>query len=204
MIKKLFIIFILFFPLSIDAQNALIDFLQSIHSMQANFAETVSDQNGIILQKNNGSMALQRPAQVLWQVKEPNAETIIVNHKKIWIYDEDLEQVTIQFLNEKNNAPLLFLLTQNNANFAKAFTIQTIKNGSNTLFILLPKNKDNLFLKIKLGFTKRLLTSMLLFDHFGHETHIYFNQIKINNHLSPTLFILHAPNNVDIIDETKK
>ena len=41
-------------------------------------------------------MALERPGRFRWQTKEPMEQLVVADGQKMWVYDVDLEQVTVK------------------------------------------------------------------------------------------------------------
>ena len=79
-----------------SASADLAGLLNKVQSMKANFIQTVYDKRGKVTQKSSGRMALQRPGKFRWDVAKPMPQLIIANGTKLWIYDPDLEQLTIR------------------------------------------------------------------------------------------------------------
>ncbi len=199
--KKFVSLFFLFTSaIASEPSDELIQLLNNIHTMQANFNQTVSDTKGKILNRSQGQMSLQRPGKFRWDVLRPNRQLIITDGRKLWVYDVDLEQVTVRhFSHEAGEAPAL-LLSDTNTKLAEDFNVRAV----NHTFILTPKDKSSMFESIKLGFVNQQIRDMQLQDHLGHVTSIQFNHVIINTSLSPTLFNFKAPAKVDVIDETRR
>lgn len=186
-----------------DASD-LTKLLDGIKSMQANFKQIILDNYGKVVQQSKGVMALERPGKFRWQVKNPIPQLIIANKSKLWVYDPDLEQVTIRTLNTQAGEAPALLLSHDNAAIEKSYTISSLTDDRGLRwFVLKPKNTDNSFSEIKLGFSDKQIKEMILDDQIGHSTKIIFAQIKINQKLPKTLFVLNAPKGTDIIDETR-
>lgn len=207
MLKKLlFITLILLSPMvkADSATNNLIQLLTNIHTIQANFTETIVDKSGHALQKSKGLMQLQRPGKFRWEIKSPNQQLIVTNGQKLWIYDPDLEQVTIRLLTkEAGEAPAL-LLSNTNVSLQKEFKVQEIKDNNTTRwFLLTPTDKSSMFESIKLGFSNHQIQQMQLQDHMGHITQIQFNKMTTNLALSSVLFTFKPPKHTDVVDESR-
>lgn len=183
---------------------SLTNLLATMQSMQADIVQTIYDNHGKAIQKTTGTIALQRPGKFRWEVKKPIPQLIIANQNKIWIYDADLEQVTIRALDQEAGETPALLLSSNDDAIAKNFNVTENDNASEQTFTLLPKKKDSIFESVQMKFTNGQLQSMQLKDSLGHVTMIAFKNAKINTTLSPKLFIFTPPANVDVIDETKK
>lgn len=198
------IIFALF---SFSAAAAdLTTMLNDVRTMQASFTQTVYDNHGKAVQVSHGQMALQRPGKFRWDVKKPIPQLIIANDSKLWIYDPDLEQVTIRSLQHAaGETPALFLSHVDNT-LQNDFTVQSVvaKPKEWEWFKLIPKKSDSMFASIMMGFGQQQIQEMRLQDHLGHTTVIQFDKAKVNTALAGSLFIFKAPANVDVIDETKR
>ncbi len=200
------VLIICFFTASAYAADApttaLLQLLNSIRTIQANFTQTILDERSKPLQQSSGRMALQRPGKFRWDVTRPNSQLIVTDGKKLWIYDPDLQQVTIRSLTkEVGEAPAL-LLSNPDASLAQKFHVQTANdNRGLQWFLLTPKNKNSMFAIIRLGFAKQQLQQMQLRDHLNHTTVIQFNRITQNVALSPALFTFKIPAQVDVINE---
>src|SRR3990167_5239597 len=103
LILKKLIIFVIVFASGVatgeDAGDLLQKKLNTLQSMRANFTQVIYVKQREI-SHSDGNMALQRPGHFRWQTKNPMAQIIVADGKKIWIYDVDLEQVTVKDQNK--------------------------------------------------------------------------------------------------------
>lgn len=180
--------------------------LNGVQTMRANFTQTVYDNHGKAVQTSFGKMSLQRPGKFRWDVTKPIPQLIIANDTKLWIYDPDLEQVTIRSLKaEAGEAPAL-LLSHTNTSLDKNYSVkpEETKQANTKRFVLTPRGQDNMFARIKMGFVGNQIQEMSLEDHLGHITRIQFQKIETNVNLPSSLFVFKAKSNIDVIDETRK
>ncbi len=75
-------------------------FYDSTPAMKAQFKQTVIDRNGRKLQEVTGLMQLQRPGKFRWDYKTPYVQLIVGDGHKVWMYDPDLNQVTVRTLDK--------------------------------------------------------------------------------------------------------
>lgn len=185
--------------------TALINLLNGIHTMQANFSQTMVDNKGKTLQTSSGKMALERPGKFRWQVIKPMPQLIVANNDRLWIYDEDLQQVTIRaFKQTAGDAPALFL-SHPNADIEKNFVIKALPEKAKLQwYSLTAKAADSNFASIQLAFANNEIKEMHMQDQLGHITHIKFSNAVINADVAETLFTFKKPANADVIDETKQ
>lgn len=213
MMKKFFLrcffamVFFTLFPIAY-AQTSLdlVHLLDSIHSMQADFIQTVYDNRGKTIQHAYGTMALQRPGKFRWQVKKPVPQLIIANDSRLWVYDPDLEQVTVRSLKQSADEAPALLLSHVDTTIDKDYVVKSLQKNTPhwQWFDLHPRSADNMFASIQLGFINGQIQEMILKDHLGHTTRVQFENIKLNNPISSKAFVFKAASNVDVIDETRK
>jgi outer membrane lipoprotein carrier protein len=180
--------------------------LNDIKTLRANFAQTVYDNKGKAIQRSSGRIALQRPGKFRWQVTKPIPQVIIANASRLWIYDPDLQQVTIRTLQGAAGETPALLLSHVNTSIEKDFSVQTLAKKSSNLswFHLKPKKRDDMFSSIEMGFLNKQIQEMRLKDNLGHTTVIQFKNIETNVTLTSSLFTFKPSANIDVIDETKR
>jgi outer membrane lipoprotein carrier protein len=125
----------------------------------------------------------------------------------LWIYDPDLEQVTIRNFSKTAGQTPAFLLSDQNLMIGKDFNVEMVPAVSQVagtqMFQLTPKDKDDSFEKITLTFVGKQIRQMQLEDRLGHLTTIGFQNVTMDIPLSDSLFRFTPPAKVDVIDETK-
>ncbi len=192
-------------PALADNTSELSGFLNGMNTMRATFTQTIYDNYGKPVQKSTGRMALSRPGRFRWEVSQPMPQTIIANGERLWIYDPDLQQVTIRSLKtEAGEAPAL-LLSHQNTSLDKEYDISVMaKEKPLHWFLLKPKKKDAMFAMVKMGFAGPQLQEMILQDQIGHDTRVQFTKVETNVNLPASLFTFKAPSGTDVIDETHR
>lgn len=186
-----------------EAQG-LVELLSSIHTLQGDFVQTILDNKGRAIQQSEGQMALERPGHFRWQVHHPIPQLIIADDTKLWIYDPDLQQVVIRPMVKAAGQTPAFLLTNVAQALDKDFIVRNMPAPENwEWYSLTPKNKDNMYSSIQLGFLNHDIKEMRMKDNLGHNTVIQFRRLHKNISLSASLFKFHPPANVDVIDETR-
>lgn len=176
--------------------------LQGMSSMQADFSQRTYDAKGTALQNLYGSMQVKRPGYFRWETTRPFPQLITANGSKVWVYDPELEQVTVQMLDKQvGNTPAL-LLSGDPKKLGEAFSISDDGGkASEEAFLLKPKARDALFESLRVTFNGRQLTSMHLRDSLGQKTEIHFSKIVLNPNLPNSLFVFEPPKGVDVINE---
>ena len=71
-------------------------FLQQTTAGKAHFAQIIVDKNLKQLQQATGTMQFARPGRFRWEYDKPYEQTIVGDGSRLWIYDKDLNQVTVR------------------------------------------------------------------------------------------------------------
>ncbi len=175
--------------------------LEQAKSMTGNFSQVTLDVTGTRLQETNGELALKRPGLFRWHTSSPNEQLLISDNNRIWLYDPDLEQLTIQKMDQRMSHTPALLLSGNVSKIQKDFKITSKQAGKLTSFLLLPKDKDTMFNSLSLTFLDNTVNSMILVDNVGQRTSIVFKNIKMNVAVDNKLFKFNPPKGTDIIKE---
>jgi outer membrane lipoprotein carrier protein len=183
---------------SVDALKAL---LQQTTTARAHFAQMVLDKNLTTLQQATGTMQFSRPGKFRWEYDKPHEQLIVSDGAKVWLYDKDLNQVTVRRLDRALGSSPAALLAGSN-NIDKDYTLTALGNQDGLDWLeALPRTPDTAFEKIRLGFGKSGLEAMELRDQFGQVTVIKFSTIERNPKLPPETFRFTPPKGADVISE---
>lgn len=205
-LKKLALIILLILPFSVFAKTAtqqLAQMLDNLHNMRAQFSQTVQDGSGRVMQQSSGEMILQRPGKFRWDTKIPSHQLLIADGRKIYFYDEDLQQVTIQNQHgAQAGASPAMLLDGSTVSLTQDFTVSPVSSDSSLqTFKLTPRKQDSLFQMVYLSFKKNQLQQMRLLDNLGQETLVNFSSVVINPAISSNTFRFVAPKGVDVVNQ---
>lgn len=178
------------------------EILAGIESLKAGFDQRVYDREQRLIQEVSGEMHLQRPGKFRWETGDPYPQVILTDGELVWLYDLDLEQITIQTLEDKlANTPAI-LLSGDKAMIEAAFSVVgevDAKDSSVARFVLMPKTEGYSFTEFSVEFKAGSLMGLELKDKLGQKTLIEFTELQKNQSLPPSLFILNPPEGVDII-----
>jgi outer membrane lipoprotein carrier protein len=183
----------------------LSNLLNAVQTMRANFTQVVYDGKNKVMLKSYGRMSMQRPGKFRWEVTKPIPQTIIANASRLWIYDPDLEQVTIRSLKKAAGETPALLLSHVDSVLNQSYRVEELPSKKEGLqsFSLLPKSADSMFASIQMDFVNKQIQAMRLRDHLGHTTAVTFQKTEFNINLPASLFVFKPPARVDVIDETK-
>jgi outer membrane lipoprotein carrier protein len=173
-------------------------FLTETQTMSANFKQTLKSSDGSLMQESAGVFYLQRPGKFRWNYTEPYPQEIVSDGEQVWVYDVDLEQVTVQKQGAgPNNTPMALL--QNRQKLEDAFEIHERGSDSGMYRIeLINRQADSDFDRVMLGLDDKGLRFLQLHDQFEQTTYIFFTELKSNPELDAELFEFTPPEGVDV------
>ncbi|CAH0160201.1 MULTISPECIES: outer membrane lipoprotein chaperone LolA [unclassified Pseudomonas] len=183
------------------AVKRLTELLNQAQTISARFSQLSLDGSGTQLQETAGELALKRPGLFRWHTDEPMEQLLVSDGKQVWLYDPDLEQVTIQSLDQRLTHTPALLLSGDVSQIRENFEITFKEGGSVVDFILKPKSKDTLFDSLRLSFRNGVLNDMQLIDSIGQRTNILFMNVKMNEPLDNKQFSFEIPEGADVIQE---
>jgi len=182
--------------------DRLKEFIASTHSAQANFTQVVLDQNGKRIQSASGIMQFQRPGKFRWSYQKPYEQLIVGDGEKFWLYDVDLNQVTVKKLDAALGSSPAALLSGSNE-IERGFTLRESGSQDGLEWLqAIAKTQDSGFEKILMAFNAQAeLVIMELNDAFGHKTVLRFSAMQRNPKFSEQLFQFTPPKGADVLGE---
>ena len=86
-------------------------YLATLSTLTADFVQVVQDKQGQVTERAAGTLSISRPNRFRWDYQQPYVQTIVADGKKLWLYDPDLEQVTVRSLEQGLGATPAMLLS---------------------------------------------------------------------------------------------
>lgn len=188
-------------------------FLGGLLGLEANFTQILLDRGGQVVDEASGHLSIHRPNRFRWDYRQPHQQLIIADGARIWLYDADLEQVTVRALDDTLSATPAMLLS-GEGNLADNFTVTQAGHqriaaaaaGEGAAAVLQwvrmePKRDDTDFKWIRLGFEGEALQFMELADKLGQTTRLEFSNLERNPPQDPSRFIFVIPPGADVIGD---
>lgn len=186
------------------SMRTLLQLLNGIQSMSARFKQDVVNGNGEAEQATQGLMKLQRPGKFYWQTTAPFEQKINSDGARLWVYDVDLEQVTVQKVDPGLGKTPAALLSGNPQDVVQQFYIDGQMDGSEGWkFSLKPRDFNSTFSWIELKFKGKQLVHMRLMDSLHQTITVQFSEVVLNPVFSANTFELSYPKDIDLIDNSR-
>jgi len=184
--------------LAATAIDRLNEFNTQVDSLSADFKQTLYDSDGAAVLQSSGKLLIQRPNRFRWDYSKPYPQLLLADGKRFWIYDSDLEQVTVKLISEVlGNAPSMLL--NGKRVLDEDFIIKDLGKKDGMLWVeLFPRKSESDFRLVRLAFKKQLQV-MEFEDSLGQLTRIEFDHLKTNVTIDSDQFVFHVPKGADVV-----
>ena len=183
-----------------EKAKALLErFVSNIQTLQGRFEQSLVDADQQVVEESSGTLEIQRPGQFRWVYTEPYEQVLVADGLNIWSYDVDLAQVTVKPQAEVlSNTPASLLGGSPDA--LDQFDYMGSFNDRGTVWVRLrPKDKENGFNRVELGFNDGKLSRMLFTDNLEQTTLIALFDVSLNREIDADVFEFNPPDDVDIV-----
>ena len=176
-------------------------FTSDLDSLQANFDQEIVDVDGRLVEISSGRVVIMKPDYFRWDYTGDYPQQIVADGERVWIYDIELEQVSIKMQSSAAADSPLSVLTRPDT-LDQQFRITELGNAAGEdLLELVPLDAQAEFGRIILGMADNRLKSMILEDAFGQRTRIDYHDLETNVEVAPGTFKMNFPEGVDVIGD---
>ena len=145
-----------------------------------------------------GDFLFSKPGKFIWNYKKPYEQILQSDGRSLYIYDKDLNQVTIREIDAalgSNPAAILF----GTQDVEKNFTL--FDNGTRDSLEWLevrPKEGESIFQRVNIGMKDNLPVAMELHDAMGQLSLIRFTKFERNPVIRTDAFRFSTPKGADV------
>ncbi|KGM42322.1 membrane protein [Aquabacterium sp. NJ1] len=200
-----------------DAVATLRAFVKDVKTGRASFTQTVTSPDGKKTRKSTGTLEFQRPNKFRFAYAGPTEQLIVGDGKQVWLYDTDLNQVTVRPMNDTIGASPAALLA--GGSLDKDFTLSNVAAGSSSAAAAtstpsqatstlewvqaLPRHKEGQFQSVRVGFNTKngQLAALEILDSFGQRSRLDFAQFESKVALPATRFQFTPPKGADVLNQ---
>lgn len=179
-------------------QVALDRFFAEVDSFRAEFMQTVLDPNLQTLATSEGQVYIRRPGQFRWDYTPPDNQQIIGDGEQVWVYDIDLEQVTVRPQQTALGESVALLLAGDGQLSENYEVVELGRQGAYHWVEITPHATDNHFASLRLGFAEGQLRAMEMLDQIEQRSRILLRAVIENPTLIPGLFQFQPPPGVEV------
>lgn len=187
-------------PVAADSgAERLVEFLRTVTTLQADFTQTVADDDGIVLQEAAGTLIVHRPGRFRWDYITPAEQVIVGDGDRVWMYDAELAQVTVRPMDATLASTPAMLLSGDGV-LDEEIRLQELGEVDGIVWVgVMPNLADTEFESARIGFRGALPAVIELIDPFGQRTRIEFEHVRVDEPVDEALFRFDPPPGVDVI-----
>jgi outer membrane lipoprotein carrier protein len=176
-------------------------FVRTTQVARGNFEQRVRDRAGALVQESKGSFVFLRPGRFRWTYSKPVDQLIVGDGERVWIYDRDLNQVTVRKISKAlGSTPAALLAGSSDIEAAFELSDAGERDGLEWLEAK-PREREAGFERIRMGFDVSGVRAMELTDHFGQTTLLRFTDLVRNPKVDPAEFRFTPPKGADVLGE---
>lgn len=195
-----------------SAVHELKKLLEPLTSVSADFRQQLYSADAYEIQDNQGHMQVSAPGKIRWLVDSPMEQWLISDGHTLWLYDPDLEQVTIRPFDQDIAVAPALLLTGSVGELSDAFEVSevavTINDGDDSAsalpqgarrFKLVPRGAQALYDYLTFDFDGPKPLAIAIVDSLGQRTQITFSDVVLNEKIDPRLYSFEPPPGIDVV-----
>lgn len=188
------------------AVQELKSLLSGLKTLQADFTQTVLNDELEPVRESTGTFKLQRPevagmGRFRWDYTAPFEQVIVGDGVNLWTFDPELEQATVKPMQETLASSPASLLTGSSP-IEEEFEIREIGESGELYWIgLKPAVQDTDFERVRIALRDGELATMELHDNLGQTTRIQFENVVRDAEIDPVEFRFTPPEGADVIGE---
>lgn len=184
-----------------SGRQRLEQFYQKVHTLRADFTQQVYNSRSELVQQSSGRVLIQQPGHFRWDYAAPIHQQIVADGKTLWLYDADLDQVTVRPLKQLNESTPALLLS-NQTPLENTFQISELGKKDGMWWVeLRPRGGAGTFKQVRLGLDEQGPRVMEVTDSFDQQTRLRFDHLVVNPSVDPQVFEFKPPPGVDVIRE---
>jgi outer membrane lipoprotein carrier protein len=183
-----------------DSVDLLRDFATNVKSGRAAFTQTVTSVDGAKKKDSSGRFEFVRPNRFRFAYAKPFEQQIVADGQKVWLYDVDLNQVTVRPLAQALGATPAALLA--GGTLDKEFDLKAMPAADGLEWVqATPHTKDGPIQSLRVGFKGAALAALEILDGFGQRSLLRFSALEQNIKLPDETFQFTPPKGADVIQQ---
>jgi chaperone LolA len=184
--------------------NALTDFrayTRDLNVLSGGFTQEVRDKNGRVSRQSTGAFSIARPGKFRFVYEKPYKQTIVSDGTTVWLYDEDLNQVTIKKLGDSmNEQPLALLLDPTAAD--RLFELKALESAGSIGYVEAKSKKpDAAFSELRVAIVALQPRELSWRDALQNANTIRFTDLTKNGKLAADAFTFTPPKGADVLKQ---
>jgi len=206
--KKILIALSAAFSLSAFAggMEALEHFIRTAKTGKSEFTQTVTgparEGQAPRAKTSTGTFEFQRPNKFRFVYRKPFEQTIVADGETLWLYDQDLNQVTSRKQAKVlGQTPAAMIAASPDLETLKRdFHLQALPDSNGLQWVqATPKAKEGQLHSMKVGFRGNDLAVLEIMDGLGQKSVLQFAGMQLNAGVAADAFRFQPPQGADVV-----
>jgi outer membrane lipoprotein carrier protein len=193
-----------------DGLQSLESFVKTVSSGRADFTQVVTAParagQTARSKTSSGTFEFSRPNRFKFLYKKPFEQSIVADGQTLWLYDNDLNQVTARKQSAVlGSTPAALIAAAPDLRALQAdFTLAAAPEKDGLQWVVAtPKAKDGQLQAVRVGFRageqSAGLAALEILDSFGQRSVLSFSKVEVNPTLPKDTFQFQTPKGADVI-----
>jgi outer membrane lipoprotein carrier protein len=184
-----------------EGAETLRRFLDNATTLRADFRQALYTADSEEPQVSEGLLMIKRPGRFRWEYTVPEGQLVVCDGDKVWMYDEELEQVTVRPVDDTLRGTPAMLLSGQTTLDETFEIIGSYEEDGRDWVELRPLSGSPEFSSLRIGLSGGALDRMELRDSLGQMTRIEFFNLQSGLKLDDSLFEFVPPAGADVIGQ---
>jgi outer membrane lipoprotein carrier protein len=196
------------FPAFAGGMDSLESFIRNARSGHASFTQTVTsparEGQAARTKTSSGTFDFERPSRFRFVYRKPFEQTLVADGETLWIYDQDLNQVTARRQAKVlgSTPAALIAAAPDVESLKRDFDLKELPDEGGLQWVqALPKTKDGQLHSMKVGFRGDQLAVLEILDGFGQKSVMRFDGMQVNSGVTAGAFQFTPPKGVDVVKQ---
>ncbi|MEF7613342.1 outer membrane lipoprotein chaperone LolA [Aquincola sp. MAHUQ-54] len=187
-------------PAHADAVDTLREFVRDVKTGRADFTQTVTSPDGAKKKVSTGQFEFARPDRFRFAYAKPFEQLVVGDGQQVWLYDADLNQVSVRGMSGALGATPAALLAGKSLDQDFELSAQPSAQGLDWA-LATPKQKDGAFQSLRVGFRGKVLAAVEIVDGFGQRSVLEFRDMQTNVALGEQAFRFVPPKGAEVLKQ---
>lgn len=193
--------------------KSLEEFVKTVKTGTADFTQVVTsppkDGQAPRVKKSSGQFEFSRPSRFKFTYVKPFAQTIVADGQTLWLYDQDLNQVTARQQSQVlGSTPAALIASAADLKALQAdFDLADAPDEEGLEWVVAtPTSKDGQLQTVRVGLKTSasgtpILEVLEILDSFGQRSVLSFGNFQVNPALSANAFTFKPPAGADVLKQ---
>lgn len=188
--------------------EALEAFIKNAKTGRAEFTQTVTgparEGQTARSKTSSGTFEFQRPNRFRFTYRKPFEQVIVADGQTLWLYDQDLNQVTQRSQSKVlgSTPAALIAASPDLQTLRRDFDLQALPDSGGLQWVqATPKTKEGQLHSMKAGFRGDELAVLEILDGFGQRSVLQFSGMQVNAAVAADAFRFQPPQGADVVKQ---